>query len=78
MSAGDDLLRGDEVDAFELGKDQIEAAQIANANNLGRKKPAVVTDEPRRVGDLPVARDYSIAHKIARNIWQRATEGETA
>ena len=77
----DELLTGVEWDV--MGKDQIEAAQIANANNLGRKVvPPVVPpdDEPRHVGELPVARDYGIAHKIARNIWQRATatEGDVA
>ena len=82
MSADDKLLTDVEWDV--LGKDQIEAAQIAAANNRGGKPvPPVVppTDEPRHMGDIAasaIPRGYGTAFTLARNAWRRATEGESA
>lgn len=82
----DDGLLTD-VDWDVLGGDQIEAAQIAAANNRAPVKPVVPPvvppdDQPRLVGDLAasaIPRGYGIAHRIARNVWQRATtEGDVA
>lgn len=72
----DDLIRDAAWDI--LGGDQADADKIRQQLRTPAPKPVVAPepDEPRHVGDLPPR--YGIAHTIARNIWQRATNGETA
>ena len=84
MTNSDGLLDGMHEDAVALGKDPTEVAQIARAGTLYTKtqpvaEPAPEPDEPRHVGELPVAESpgYGRGHRF-RNAWTRMTEQETA